>query len=163
MPFADIERKRAYNRKKQAEYRERNPEKALKAYELFKERRKSYTPEQMKEKRHRLRVRNKVRAFLILGSKCARCGETDFRLLSIHHKNGDGAEDRRSGTNPGTPLYSQIRRFERDDLELLCRNCQTLFEWERSGKWFPEGYKRKLKKELIEHKIQQNWFGEIPD
>lgn len=164
MSYADIEKRRAYHRAYTKKWRLENPEKAKASYEAFEERMKNYTPEQRKVKNLRKRIRNKVRAYLVLGGKCRLCGETDFRLLTLNHKNGDGNIDRaKHKNNPNATLYKQIRRLERTDLELLCWNCQALFEWEREGHWFLKEHKGVLKKELIDHRVKQDWFDEIPD
>lgn len=151
MSYVDIEKRRAYHRKYRRKQREGGVGKE--DYEHFHRMLASYTPEQRRLKHLRRRVRNKVRAYLVLGGRCIRCGETDFRLLTINHRNGDGSEDKKITES----LYTQIKNFQRGDLELLCWNCQTLFEWERGGKNYSKEYKEALRKEVQDHKVQQDW------
>lgn len=69
------------------------------------------------------------------GGKCECCGVEDFEFLTLEHKNGDGAADKRrlmpnfkhGGTN-GTALYKlyiELRDSStlRDDIGVLCWNC----------------------------------------
>ena len=77
--------------------------------------------------------RLKLRALQTVGHgtvKC-RCGLTDIRVLSINHKNGGGTQDRKK-YNGGTRLYYAIVTGKRsiEDLEILCANCQILYEYE---------------------------------
>jgi len=67
----------------------------------------------------------------MLGGKCVKCGTTDSRLLTINHKNGGGRRD-----GPSVQLYRAIARGKRktDDLEVMCFNCNRLYEYER-GVW----------------------------
>lgn len=71
-------------------------------------------------------ARLKAKAILKLGSRCRMCKIDNPLLLTISHKNGDGNKepDRRP-----LILYRQIIGGERDDLELLCYNCQKQFDY----------------------------------
>lgn len=151
MPYADIEKRRAYTREWRRKQRAAGTLKE--DYGHFHKMLESYTPEQRRQKHLRRRVRNKVRAFLVLGGKCRMCGSTDFRVLSLNHINGDGHREVKATER----LYTQIKNSERDDLELLCYNCQILYEWKREGRNYSKEYQEMLKKELEDHKVQQNW------
>jgi hypothetical protein len=57
--------------------------------------------------------------------KCEICNETDIRILTIDHKNNDGAADRRALgiKNSSTPFYAYLDKIERrPDLQILCHN-----------------------------------------
>lgn len=157
MSYADIEKRRAYHREYRRKQRENGTTKE--DYGHFQRMIADYTPEQRKQKQLRRRVRNKVRAFLVLGGRCRMCGETDFRLLTINHINGVGRLDKTEGGNRKAieNILTQIKNFEREDLELLCYNCQMLYEWEKEGKNFSKEYQEMLKKELRDHKVEQDW------
>jgi len=67
----------------------------------------------------------------LLGGCCADCGNTDPRVLQINHINGDSKKDReRYSNNQG--LYKAILCGERpiDDLNLLCANCNILYDYD---------------------------------
>ena len=71
------------------------------------------------------RIRNQV--FDRYGGECVACGEQERLFLTIDHINNDGWE-RRKGPNgyreSGAGLYLDILRYGmRDDLEVLCFNC----------------------------------------
>ena len=58
--------------------------------------------------------------------KCVCCGIDDLDMLCMDHKNGDGAEHRRSGEiGPhGQHLYRWIKRNNYPDMfRILCHNC----------------------------------------
>ena len=56
---------------------------------------------------------------------CAMCGCDDVRVLEIDHINGNGRVDRkRSSCN--TEWYKAIRKNKRDDLRVLCKNCNWI-------------------------------------
>ena len=74
------------------------------------------------------KVRKKT--ILILGGKCVKCGETDWRVLQINHKNGGGAKEFRD-THPQI-FYLRIVQGLRstEDLELRCANDNIRYEFE---------------------------------
>lgn len=76
------------------------------------------------------------------GNKCVRCGFSDERALQFNHINGDGFLNRRQKyfrTRTGLKTKYDPREFlrilvqepVRDDIELLCSNCNWIFEYER--------------------------------
>src|SRR5712664_2744330 len=81
-------------------------------------------------RRNAKRVYWKVRkqAILILGGKCVKCSETDWRVLQINHKNGGGAKELRE-IHPQT-FYLRIVQGLRstEDLELMCANDNIRYE-----------------------------------
>lgn len=56
--------------------------------------------------------------------KCKECDETDIRVLTIDHINGDGAEEKKKlGIGDGARFYAYLDKLElRDDLQVLCHN-----------------------------------------
>lgn len=72
------------------------------------------------------------------GNMCECCGVSTFEFLTVEHKNGDGAEERLRlvngkrnslGRPSGTAhhkMYVSLRRDpKRDDIGLLCWNCNA--------------------------------------
>jgi len=67
-----------------------------------------------------------------LGSKCVQCGEDDFRVLDINHKN------REEKNIPKKRNYSWEFRVKdwlsnMNNLELLCANCHRKHTWAQMG------------------------------
>lgn len=60
---------------------------------------------------------------------CVKCGYSDMRALTINHKNGDGNKD----VSRVAGIYILVARGKRkiDDLEIMCQNCNRIFEYER--------------------------------
>lgn len=67
----------------------------------------------------------------LFGGKCLRCGNDDPRVLQLNHISGNGRQERKSN------FYRRILRGERltDDLELLCANCNLVYEYERGRRY----------------------------
>lgn len=83
----------------------------------------------------------KKEVFKYYGGKCARCGESDFDVLTIDHKNQKGAEHRKQeGLKAGASIYRWLRNHSYPKgFRLLCYNCNVkLFRI----------YQRKLGKEF---------------
>ena len=58
---------------------------------------------------------------------CSRCGCSDFRLLEINHKNGGGSKEYKSNRSHYHPCRSIVSNKRKvDDLEILCRVCNSL-------------------------------------
>lgn len=76
------------------------------------------------------KVRTDVLAFL--GGKCSNCGEAGWRVLVINHINGDHARDKERYGKSGHSFYKAIvnRTRNTDDLNLLCANCNILYEYQ---------------------------------
>ncbi len=77
-------------------------------------------------KNYRDRLKNQV--FEHYGKKCACCGETEIKFLTIDHVNGGGNKHRKeiqSGrTNGGTQTYAWlINNNFPSDFQTLCMNC----------------------------------------
>jgi len=75
-----------------------------------------------------IRQQRKLKIFNIISGNnpvCVRCGCDDIRLLEINHKNGGGRKE--SGQGKQSTFCGDILhgRREVDDLELLCRVCNS--------------------------------------
>src|SRR3990167_9136 len=63
-----------------------------------------------------------------LGGECRRCGFDDPRALQLNHKKGGGTKEMNHHGIAG--FYTKILSGERDDIELLCANCNWIYEYE---------------------------------
>lgn len=62
------------------------------------------------------------------GGKCLCCGETSLEFLCIDHINGGGSRELRTSGLSNTSFYRQLlREVKRDDLRVLCHNCNFSF------------------------------------
>lgn len=83
--------------------------------------------------------KKKREALFIIGRgelKCQRCGCSNYDLLEINHKNGDGHKERKKNKG-GSGMIRAVIKGERsiEDLNLLCRPCNLVDAAERiSGK-----------------------------
>ena len=68
---------------------------------------------------------------VLLGGKCAKCGNRDPRVLQVNHLRGHGREERRK--------FGRIREFytavldgrrSTEDLNLLCANCNVVYDYD---------------------------------
>lgn len=93
-----------------------------------------HTHPDQKDARHKYQVdydhKAKKDVIALLGGKCSKCGMTDMHLLNINHKNGNGRKER--GKHGTSILHQDILKGRReiDDLNLLCFNCNILYEYE---------------------------------
>lgn len=72
--------------------------------------------------------RNRRRVITYLGGKCAKCGNNDWRVLEIDHKNNDGNRERLASDSWHRLILSGRRDI--NDLQLLCGNCHNLKRYE---------------------------------
>lgn len=78
----------------------------------------------------RMNARAEVHA--IFGSRCARCGNDDWRVLELDHVAGGGNADRVSGRIDkaySRPMI-EFARANRQLFQLLCANCHRIKTWE---------------------------------
>jgi hypothetical protein len=101
----------------------------------------------------------------LLGGKCAKCGETDLRVLCFHHKLGGMGSDRWRCMSR-EQRYAQIREIieagRPEDIEILCMNCHTKdFSRPKLGDRFSEFLADfKLRKMMIRKRMMPT---ELPD
>ena len=89
-------------------------------------------PEKQKLARQRAYNNRKIKAMVMVGGAvCVRCGCDELHALEFNHKNGGGASEHRQNNN--TPIVDRILTMKRgvDDLEILCRVCNSLDHLER--------------------------------
>lgn len=79
--------------------------------------------EKQKESRRRLR-KLAFEAYSEGKPKCACCGETEEKFLSIDHINGGGTKERRMGKGGGHFLYRRLKKEGYPiGYQVLCYNC----------------------------------------
>lgn len=72
---------------------------------------------------HNYRKRKRFRILSMYGDRCVECGITDLEVLTLDHINNDGKLDREINGS-GTKFIDYLDRTgKRDDLVLLCWNC----------------------------------------
>lgn len=72
-----------------------------------------------------------------LGGKCCRCGNNDLRVLEVNHvRGGSSAEFKRHHPQSS---YRTVLSGERitGDLNILCANCNILYEYEKTSSTLP--------------------------
>jgi hypothetical protein len=95
------------------------------------------------------------------GPGCRCCGESDRRMLAIHHMNDDGQRE----SQLGRPFYAQLYRiYQRDgaagmptDLEVLCYNCHAAHH--KNGGICPH---RSRGSRVLAWMRRFSWFGARP-
>jgi len=115
------------------QWRRKNPERARAiARRCFNKHRGEYTA---KGHIYKLKYNHKRRADIIafFGGQCARCGETDFRVLQMDHIHGGGAAERRAGKMTLQQRWRFITDHPdaaRQKFQLLCANCNCIKQWD---------------------------------
>lgn len=66
---------------------------------------------------------DRIKLINLLGGNCDECGNSDLRLLSLHHKNNDGKFDRRINWYK---KYLDDIEVAKQKLQPLCMNCHWL-------------------------------------
>lgn len=82
--------------------------------------------ERIKENGKRRRLADRVEAMNSYGGKCACCGETEVKFLTLDHSNGDGKAHRSElRVGAGSEFYRKLREHGFPDcgLVVLCWNC----------------------------------------
>jgi hypothetical protein len=83
--------------------------------------------------------------------KCEKCGEKDVRILTVNHINGGGRKEAMQPNGHGWGKLCRAIYFgERcvDDLNVLCFNCNVLYEYERKARRLPENWKQIYQKAI---------------
>ena len=104
-------------------------------YYLERQRQKRHQPEEMaktrlRNKMYRAETRRKLVQEL-LGGKCVRCGNDDYRVIQIDHTKGDGHAEREILHHAGGPAwwhryYLKYPDLANKHLQLLCANCNII-------------------------------------
>jgi len=79
--------------------------------------------------------RKKMEIFVLLGCKCIRCGESDWRCLQIDHVKGGGQKERKRFSCYFLYLNFVLKQIQSGskDYQLLCANCNWKKRYEGSG------------------------------
>jgi len=143
------EEQRACKKKYHLKHGEERRAKGRKYYQEHREERIAYHEKYNQEHREEHKLKHKVRTWDIklkviklLGGRCRNCNLADARVLQVNHLNGGGTKERAfRGSNK---FYLGILSGERGvgDLELLCANCNILYEYE-VGRRYDGEYKPK--------------------
>lgn len=116
-------------------------------------------PEKQKLARQRAYNNRKIKAMeLVGGAICVRCGCNELHALEFNHKNGGGASEHRDNNN--TPIVDRILTMKRgvDDLEILCRVCNSLDHLERKIPEIKGRYEiRYAKFAAVDDQLPENW------
>lgn len=116
------------------EQKEKAREYARRYYWAHAEERREYqrtrNPAHTREALRKSRAKLKAEVYSHYGDKCACCGETESRFLTLDHVNGGGRAHRESlgrvgRVNPGplAILYDIKKRGFPADFQILCFNC----------------------------------------
>lgn len=89
---------------------------------------------ELREKRrlNRQKLRIQVLSHYSKGNpRCACCGESEYKFLSIDHINNDGAEHRRKtmGGNNSRLYDWLVKNNLPEGFQVLCMNCNTAKHW----------------------------------
>ncbi len=112
-----------YQREYMREYRKRNP-----SMEKLRLDRRKKDPEWVESQRARGRdYWNKLRHLAVMaygGYRCACCGETEPKFLTLDHIFNDGNAHRKSMRNRGAGIYKWLRDHKYPaGFQILCMNC----------------------------------------
>ncbi len=126
-------RKRKFATATRKKYPEKNKE--------YKQKYNSEHPDR-KKKYEKIANRNRrINTIKLLGGKCIRCGNSDFRVLQIDHVNGNGNEERRKVAYMRSFILQQLKSNPVEankKYQLLCANCNWIKFWERK-EWYVNG------------------------
>lgn len=127
---------------------------------IYQDRTRIRHKERIKERKKIYQRENKLKVFRAYSKdgiiKCARCGETDDRILNIDHVNGGGRVHQRKTSMIYRDL---IKRNFPAGFQVLCQNCNIIKmhennEMHRKSSNYSNNqkrYKQKLRMELIGH------------
>lgn len=72
------------------------------------------------------RMKERLDVIYHYGSKCACCGESNIKFLTLDHVNNDGAEQRKRDGNIQSDLPRYIIKNDYpSDIQVLCLNCNS--------------------------------------
>lgn len=138
----------------QKRYRQKHPDRVRKATKKWREKNKekmklwkSMTP--TKQRQYARTYRKKLRTTIInlLGGKCVKCGESDWRCLQIDHIHGGGNKERKKKflKDYGNYLRYVLRQVKAGskDYQLLCANCNWKKKYDNNENSHPTGGDKK--------------------
>jgi len=124
----DIARKENYK----ARWNRNHPEKLKEYSHVYYLRNKPKILLNLKESKRRKRKEIRTKILQLLGNKCKRCGEEDWRCLQIDHVNGKGWQERKHLNH----FYYEKRVLQKiksgsKEYQLLCANCNWKKKYEK--------------------------------
>jgi len=124
--YSTPEKRREYER----QYYEKNKEKIrAKKAEQMRVRRLNFKDD-FRKKGLGYRQATRQRLFSMYGNKCAICGFSDTRALTLDHIHGDGNEERRQVGETGVYRLA-LQEHAPSRYRILCMNCQFIEHKER--------------------------------
>ena len=69
------------------------------------------------------RIEERTKVIEHYGGKCACCGETEWKFLTIDHINGGGRQEKQEKGWSHIPAWYIIQQGFPTDLQVLCYNC----------------------------------------
>jgi hypothetical protein len=126
-PCKNIQRRAWYrsNPEKARAYQVRSYSKHADKFRAASKERRRQKPEECRAYTKAWYAALKAEMFSAYGNRCACCGETERRFLTLEHSRRDGGEHRRK-LGGQSQIYSDLKRqgWPTDGYELLCWNCQ---------------------------------------
>ena len=131
----DKQKQSEYNKKYYSEHREKLLPLLRKRSNLWCKENKERRNRRDKERRligitpnvnatKRYRLKRKLECISAYGGKCNCCGELHLDMLTIDHKNNNGAEHRKTFTPGGGAFYNLLRKLNYpNEYQCLCFNC----------------------------------------
>lgn len=138
----DPEKRRAYQKRYQQEHKEE-----LREYQRrYRDQHRDRIREQMRKnfeknrerdyENHRRRaVEYRQEVLEFFGSRCVRCGFTDWRALQLDHINGDGHKERGRNVRDQHRRWKYVREHPEEalrTLQILCANCNWIKRYEKN-------------------------------
>jgi len=110
--------------------------------------RRKLNPEKSSQSSRAHNFRRKMKVISLLGGKCTRCGEDDWRVLQVNHLGGTSRKD---PLRSGAPLHRAIvsGKLPLKGLELLCANCNVIYEYERGRLKGPSKFVKEVRKDDV--------------
>lgn len=125
------EKKREYSRQYRIKNLEECRERERRYYAENRDKRLAYQrtipKEVWQDKNQKFRDKTKYDLYEYYGNKCACCGETEMKFLSIDHVNGGGNKHRKNfcgGSSIGLMIEIKRRGYP-PEFQLLCMNCNS--------------------------------------
>lgn len=121
-------------------------------------------PEKQKLARQRAYNNRKIKAMeLVGGAFCVRCKCDELHALEFNHKNGGGSLEYRESNKK--PIVDRILTMKRgtEDLEILCRVCNSLDHLERKIPDLKGRYQVRYAKFVYPDRWEEEWESLTPE